>query len=95
MKLLTIITESALEQDLLADAEALGAHGYTVTEAHGKGNRGVRSGSWTASSNIRVEIVCDPATAQAIAQHMQAKYYEDFAMILYLADVEVLRPQKF
>ncbi len=54
--LLTIITESALEGRLTKEIERLGARGYTVTDARGKGHRGVRQASWEASSNIRIEI---------------------------------------
>lgn len=94
-KLLTIVTEAAIEAVLLRDLERLGAQGYTVSEARGKGSRGVRSAEWHASSNVRIEVVCDPATAAAIAAHLQAKYYDDYAMILFMTDVAVLRPEKF
>lgn len=94
-KLLTIITEAALESLLTRDLVALGAHGYTITDARGKGDRGVRNAGWDASSNIRVEVVCDEATAERIVHHLREQYYANYAMILYLTDVEVLRPQKF
>ncbi|GMU45163.1 hypothetical protein [Thermomonas sp.] len=94
-KLLTIVTEAAIETVLLQDLERLGAHGYTLTEARGKGGRGVRKSDWDASSNVRIEVVCDAATAEAIAAHLQAKYYDDYAMILFVTDVAVLRPEKF
>ena len=54
-----------------------------------------RSSAWDASSNIRIEVVCDAATAEAIAAHLQARYYENYAMILFVSDVAVLRPEKF
>ncbi|WP_198299222.1 P-II family nitrogen regulator [Luteimonas aestuarii] len=94
-KLLTIITEAALESVLIKDLERLGVRGYTITDARGKGSRGVRSSAWDASSNIRIEVVCDAATAEAIAAHLQARYYENYAMILFVSDVAVLRPEKF
>ena len=94
-KLLTIVTEMAVEKQVVADLERLGAHGYTITEARGKGSRGVRSSAWEASSNIRIEVVCDAPTASAIARHLQDRYYANFAMILFSSDVEVLRPGKF
>jgi hypothetical protein len=94
-KLLTVITETALEKALCADLERLGARGYTVTDARGKGSRGVREASWDPSGNIRVEVVCVEAVAHAIVEHLQAKYYANYAMILYLSDVQVLRPAKF
>lgn len=94
-KLLTVITETALETVLTQDIERLGAHGYTITDARGKGTRGVRNASWEASGNIRIEIVCDAATATKISEHLWQKYYENYAMILMTSDVEVLRPEKF
>lgn len=94
-KLLTIITEAALESVLTQDIERLGAHGYTITDARGKGNRGVRNASWGQSSNIQIEIVCDTKTAEAIATYLRENYYDNYAMILMMSDVEVLRPEKF
>lgn len=94
-KLLTIITETALESVLTKDLERLGGQGYTITDARGKGSRGTRNAAWGESSNIRVEVVCDAATAEAIATHLQARYYENYAMILFVSDVAALRPEKF
>ena len=94
-KLLTIVTEHALEGVLLKDLERLGAGGYTITDARGKGTRGARNSAWDATGNIRVEVVCDAATAEAIAAHLQARYYDNYAMILFTTDVAVLRPEKF
>jgi nitrogen regulatory protein PII len=94
-KLLTVITEAALENVLTRDLERLGVHGYTVTDARGKGSRGTRNAAWGESSNIRIEIVCDTATAETIATHLQARYYDNYAMILFVSDVAVLRPGKF
>lgn len=94
-RLLTIITESALEHTLTRDLEQLGAHGYTITDARGKGHHGLRDAGWEATGNIRVEVVCDAATAERITGHLQERYYPDYAMILYVHDIEVLRPEKF
>ena len=92
---ITIVTETALEHRLADDLERLGAHGYTITDARGKGSRGARDAGWQSSASIRVEVVCDDALAARIAEHLRAHYYDDYAMILFLADVEVLRPEKF
>jgi len=94
-KLLTVITEAALEGTLARDIERLGAQGYTITDARGKGGRGVRNADWQVSGNIRLEVVCDDETAYAIAAHLKEHYYEDYAMILFMSDVWILRPEKF
>ena len=94
-KLLTIVTEAALESELVVAIQALGAHGYTVSDARGKGSRGVRGASWAPSANVRIEVVCTSATATAIADALRTRYYDDYAMILFVGDVEVMRPAKF
>lgn len=94
-RLLTIIAEAALENTLIRDIDRLGAKGYTITDARGKGSRGVRDAEWEASGNIRVEVIGHPDTVRIIADHLQQHYYDDYAMILFVGDVEVLRPEKF
>ncbi|HBM82491.1 MAG: transcriptional regulator [Halieaceae bacterium] len=94
-RLLTVVTESTIESHLLRDMERWGAHGYTITEARGKGARGVREGNWEANRNLRIEVVCDDVTADRIAAGLREHYYDNYAMILYTCDVDVLRPEKF
>lgn len=93
--LLTIVTEAALEHELAGEILRLGGTGYTITDARGKGGRGVRNANWTPSANIRIEVVCNDATADAIATMLRGRYYDNYAMILFVAEVAVLRPEKF
>lgn len=93
--IITIVTESSLETQLSREFETLGVHGYTITDARGKGTRGSRNGDWDADSNIRIEVICSESMAKAIADLLQQKYYENFAMIFYSHEVFVLRPEKF
>jgi hypothetical protein len=94
-KLVTIVTETALEPRVLADAEALGAGGYTITDARGSGSRGRRQSAWEQGGNVRIEIVCDAPLAERLVAHLRERYYEAYAMIVFVADVEVIRPDKF
>jgi hypothetical protein len=94
-KLLTIICETDLERKLSDNVMALGAHGYTVTEARGRGTHGERDASWGPSGNIRMEVICEEAVARAIAAHLEKTYFANFSMVLYMSDVEVLRDRKF
>lgn len=94
-KLLTIITEASLEDLLVQEIESLGARGYTITDARGKGGRGKRDASWGPQANIRIEVLCDAATAQAISLRLRERYYDDYSMVTFVGDVEVLRPEKF
>ena len=94
-KLLTVITEASLERRLIEDLRELGAKGYTITDARGQGHRGKRAQDWELSGNIRLEVICDAALAERLVAQLRERYYDHYAMILYLLDVEVLRPQKF
>jgi nitrogen regulatory protein PII len=94
-RLLTVVTEAVLERELLGELDALGVRGYTITDARGKGSRGRRQSDWSQEGNIRIEMVCEPALAERVAQHLRDRYYDHYAMILFLQDVSVLRSEKF
>ncbi len=93
--MITIVTEAALERTLVTELESLGVRGYTITDARGKGTRGLRQSDWAPAGNIRVEVVCDPAVAESIAERVREKFYDHYAMILFMQDVSVLRSDKF
>ncbi|MFC3609381.1 DUF3240 family protein [Stutzerimonas tarimensis] len=93
--LLTVICEAVLESKLVADLESLGAPGWTLSDARGRGSRGVRSAGWEAEGNIRAEIICSREVAERIAEHLQTRYYAHYAMVCYLSSVEVLRSERF
>jgi nitrogen regulatory protein P-II 2 len=94
-KLLVIIAEAALERDLTRDARQFGAHGYTITDVRGGGERGEREASWQADRSIEMKVICDTPVAEKLAQHVLARYAPNFAVTLFTADVGVFRPQKF
>jgi hypothetical protein len=73
----------------------IGAHGYTVSDVRGQGSHGARSALWGADRSIRMEILCDQATSRAILTHVEERYFRNFAMVVFEADVGVLRPDKF
>ena len=93
--LLTVICEAALEKKLVVDLEQLGAPGWTISDARGRGARGVRSAGWDTEGNIRLEVICARDLAERIAEHLQQRYYANYAMVCYLSEVQVLRPEKF
>ncbi len=93
--LLTVITEAAIEQTLLRDLDRLGVRGYTVSDARGRGSRGVRDAAWTGAANIRIEIICPRPQAESVLEHIQKRYYANYAMVAFLMDVEILRSEKF
>ncbi len=94
-RLVTIITEAALERELCELIERVGCSGFTVTEARGKGSRGVRDAGWATSGNIRVEVICSREIAEGLVSNLRQHYYENYAMVVFETPVEVLRDNKF
>jgi nitrogen regulatory protein P-II 2 len=94
-KLLVVITEAAIERALIADLRRLGALGYTVNEVRGGGSSGERSGEWEAERSVKFQVVCTEEAAERIAAHLLQAYGPHFRIVLYLADVEVFRGEKF
>ena len=95
-KLLTVVTEAALEATLVREIETLGARGYTITDARGKGGGGKkRDASWAPHANIRLEVLCGEDTARTICAALHERYSDNYSMVMYVSDVEVLRPETF
>ncbi len=94
-KLVTIVTEAVLEAELCAELKRQGARGYTISNARGSGDRGVRDAGWQTSSNIRIEVVCTAEVAERIETCLRERFFESYAMISFTSDVAVLRPDKF
>jgi nitrogen regulatory protein PII len=87
----TIIAEQALEPLLVRDLEDLGVPGYTITDARGRGRRGVRRSSSSAEGgNFRCEVVCTPWVATSILDHLAVTYDEHYAMISFVTEIVVL-----
>jgi nitrogen regulatory protein P-II 2 len=94
-KMLVIIGEAALEKNLIRDARSFGAHGYTICDVRGGGERGDREARWEADRSIEMKVICDEAVAAQLAQHVLGTYAKNYAVTLFTADVGVFRPQKF
>ena len=94
-KMLVIIGEAALEKHLVRDARSFGAHGYTICDVRGGGERGERESRWEADRSIEMKVICDEAVAAPLARHVLQAYASNYALTLFVADVGVFRPQKF
>jgi hypothetical protein len=78
--LLTIVCEAVLEPFLEEELPPLGVTGYTITDARGLGTHGRRSGAWRKEGNIRVEILCSPALAERVAEHLRKEYEANYGL---------------
>ena len=91
---ITIIAEALLEDRLVRDVKTCGAKGYTITQAHGEGTRGVRASQWEGG-NIKLETIVSESVADAILEMVTVKYFQHFAVIATLETVQVVRGEKY
>lgn len=98
---IVLIVEQLLRSQVCAIVEAEGAKGYTVTDCSGKGAHGMHTGGLRPSvvqgfSLARIEVIVkDRTAAERIAETVADQYLEHQSGIVYIEEVEVLRPEKF
>jgi nitrogen regulatory protein P-II 2 len=94
LRKVTLIAERVLRDDLLELLRRHGATGWTITAVEGEGSRGVRATEWEGR-NVQIDTLVNPQAAETIMNEVAERYFEDWAIIAYAADVDVLRPGKY
>jgi len=100
-KKIVIIAEKMLSEKICDIIEANGARGYTVVPAGGKGGNHKHFTSERASvvddfSTVRIEVVIrNKSVAELMANEIVEECFDKYSGIVYLEDVEILRPDKF
>ncbi len=97
---LVIITERILLEEVTSLIDEMGATGYTYSSVGGKGSRGKRSQMRAqvsgVTTNVKIEvIVSGHDIADAIAEALAERFFENYSGIVYVEPVEILRPTKF
>ncbi len=93
-KLVTIICEPVISAQIIETVHAIGATGYTLTEVKGEGSSEKGSGV-LQNEKIKIEIICDEPLAHSLRTQVASEYFENYSLILYTADIEVIRSEKF
>jgi nitrogen regulatory protein P-II 2 len=94
VKLVTIVAEAVLEDRLVRDLRGSGATGWTITVARGAGPLDRRVGD-LEGGNVRVEVLCSPAVADAIMERLAADYFPHYAAIAWVSPVDVVRGERY
>jgi nitrogen regulatory protein P-II 2 len=94
LKKVTIVGERVLKDPLLALLRLHGARGFTLTAVEGEGSRGVRASEWEGR-NVCIDTIVSAEVADAIMEAVGQRYFDDFAVIVYSVDVDVLRGDKY
>lgn len=92
--LVTVVSESLLREELLELLKRHGATGFTASRVDGEGSRGVRASDWEGQ-NVRLETIVALEIADSILEEISERYFEDYAVIAWQTEVNVLRGTKF
>lgn len=96
LKLVTVVGESVIMEDIAEEGMKLGATGFTISEVSGHGSRSARNvASTTGAQTMKVEFVVPADIATSILTHVSHQYFEDYAVIAWLGDVQVVRGQQY
>ena len=100
-KKVVIIAEKMLSEKICRIIDASGARGYTVVPAGGRGAHHKHYTSERASvvddfATVRIEVVVnDRSVAEDIGNKVVEQCFDKYSGIVYLEEVEILRPGKF
>lgn len=92
--LLTVIFENVLREEIEKVFAKGGASGFSVTRVDGKGSRGVRASEFEGP-NLKLEAIVSAELSDSILKVIETNYFEDYAVIAWETQVNVLRGSKF
>ena len=96
LKLVTVVGESVIMEDIADRGLELGATGYTMSEVVGHGSRSARNvGSTGGAKTLKVEFVVAADVATKILEDVSQEYFEHYAIIAWLSDVSVMRGEHY
>lgn len=93
-KKITIVAERVLHDQIIALLKRHHVSGWTAQNVTGEGSRGVRASEWEGS-NVQVYTLVSETVADAIMEDIAAHYFQNWSVVVYSQDVEVLRPGKY
>jgi nitrogen regulatory protein PII len=94
MSLVTIVTENLLKEQITALLRENQVTGFTISRVDGEGSRGIRAKDWEGP-NLKIEAVCSPHIAEEVLTSISEKFFDNYAVIAWLSEVNVLRGEKF
>ena len=96
LKLVTVVGEAVIMEDIAELGLELGASGYTISDVSGHGSRSARNVSSTGGAKtLKVEFVVPTEVATKILEDVSHEYFEHYAIIAWLSDVSVMRGEQY
>ena len=95
VKLLTITCEILAQKNIIEILKNHTITGYTTYEVDGNGSRGLRGQGFKNEKNVKVEVIMREEKLSDVVEEISRTLFANFAIVLYVSDVGVLRTEKF
>jgi nitrogen regulatory protein PII len=95
VKLLTITCEILAQKNIIEILKKHEISGYTIYEVDGNGSRGLRGQGLKNEKNVKVEVIMQEGKLQDVVEEISRTLFANFALVLYVSDVGVIRTEKF
>ncbi len=95
VKLLTVTCEILAQKNIIEILKKHEITGYTTYEVEGNGARGLRGQGFKNEKNVKVEVIMREDKLQDVVEEISRTMFANFAIVLYVSDVSVVRTEKF
>ena len=95
VKLLTITCEILTQKNIIEILKKHDITGYTTYEVEGNGARGLRGQGLQTEKNVKVEVILREEKLTEIIEEVSRTLFANFAIVLYVSDVGLVRTEKF
>ena len=95
VKLLTIICEILAQKNIINLLKKHEITSYTTYEVGGSGTRGIRGQGLRNEKNVKVEVIMREEKLSDVVEEISRTLFANFAIVLYVSDVGIVRPEKF
>ncbi len=95
VKLLTITCEILAQKNIIEILKKHEISGYTIYEVDGNGSRGLRGQGLKNEKNVKVEVIMREEKLQDVVEEISRTLFANFALVLYVSDIGVVRTEKF
>jgi len=95
VKLLTITCEILAQKNIIEILKNHEITGYTTYEVDGNGARGLRGKGFKNEKNVKVEVIMREEKLSDIVEEISRTLFANFAIVLYVSDIGIVRIEKF
>jgi hypothetical protein len=92
--LVTILAEALIESRLIEALQGLGVRGYSVSSCRGDSIGTVRASEWEGD-NVEIKTLVSKEMSEQILTTLRERFIENFAVVVYRTEVDILRSDKF